>query len=58
MYKFYTCAQVSEILNVNKELVWKWIRDRKLTALNFGREYRIREEDLKAFIESKVQQSQ
>jgi len=50
--QFYTCNQVAEILNVNKQLVWKHIRDGKLTVVNFGREYRIREEDLNTYITS------
>ncbi len=54
MSKFYTCQQVAEMLNINKELVWKHIRDGKITVVKFGREYRIRELDLNAYIESNL----
>jgi len=56
MSHFYTCTQVAEMCNVKKQLIWKWIRDGKLTAVNFGREYRIREEDLNECIESNLVQ--
>ncbi len=56
MSKFYTCDQVAEMCNVKKQLIWKWIRDGKLKAVNFGREYRIREEDLKTCIEANLVQ--
>ena len=54
MSKFYTCQQVAEMLNVNKELIWKHIRDGKLTVVKFGREYRVREEDLNIYIEANL----
>ena len=54
MSKFYTCQQVAEMLNINKELVWKHIRDGKLTVVKFGREYRVREQDLNIYIEANL----
>ena len=54
MSKFYTCKQVAEILNINKELVWKHIRDGKLTVVKLGREYRVREQDLNIYIEANL----
>ena len=54
MSKFYTCQQIAEMLNVNKELIWKHIRDGKLTVVKFGREYRVREEDLNIYIEANL----
>lgn len=48
----YTCEEVAEIYGVKIFTVWEWIKRKKLQALKIGREYRIREEDLKKFEES------
>jgi len=52
--KFYTCKQVAEMLNINKELVWKHIRDGKLTVVKLGREYRVRDNDLNDYINANL----
>lgn len=52
--RFLTCEQVAEMCNVSKQLIWKWIREGKLTAVKFGREYRVREQDLKKCIEENL----
>ncbi len=49
MSKIYNCEEVSERYNVKLITVWDWIRKKKLPAIKIGREYRIKEEDLKAF---------
>ena len=48
----YTCEEVAEIYGVKIFTVWDWIKRKKMQALKIGREYRIREEDLKKFEES------
>lgn len=45
----YNCEEISEIYSVKLITVWDWIRKKKLPAIKIGREYRIKEEDLKAF---------
>lgn len=50
--KMYTCEEVAEIYGVKIFTVWDWIKRKKMQALKIGREYRIREEDLKKFEES------
>lgn len=49
MSKMYTCQQIAERYGVAKITVWDWIRKKKLPALKIGRDYRILEEDIKAF---------
>lgn len=49
MTKMYSCEEISERYNVKLITVWDWIRKKKLPAIKIGREYRIKEEDLKAF---------
>ena len=53
MGKFYTSEQVTELLQLNIQTVRKYIRQKKLIAYRFGKEYRISEEDLKNFIEAR-----
>ena len=50
--KMYTCEEIAEMYGVKIFTVWDWIKRKKIKALKIGREYRIREEDLKAFEES------
>ncbi|HBF65573.1 MAG TPA: excisionase [Clostridium sp.] len=49
MSKLYTCDEVAKRFSVQTRTVWDWIRVNKLIAIRIGREYRIKEEDLKAF---------
>lgn len=53
MSKFYTSEQVAELLQLKITTIRKYIRENKLTAAKFGKEYRISEEDLKSFIEAR-----
>ena len=47
-----TVAQIAEQLNVTSKTVQRWIAEKRLPAYQFGREYRINDEDFKAFVES------
>jgi excisionase family DNA binding protein len=51
--KFYKLDQVAEIMQMNTETVRRYIRRGELKAGLFGREYRVIEEDLREFYESK-----
>ena len=46
-----TPAQVGERLQVTERTVYQWLRDRHLVGLKLGRLWRIRPEDLEAFLE-------
>lgn len=48
----FTCEEVADHYKVKVITVWEWIRKKKLPAIKTGREYRIREEDIKKFEES------
>lgn len=50
---WYTCKEVAERYGVKVITVWDWIRLKKLNAINLGKEYRISEDDLHAFEESR-----
>lgn len=50
----YTCEEIAERYGVKVITVWDWIRKKKLPALKIGKEYRIREADIKAFEDSRL----
>ena len=49
--KLLTPTQVAERLQITERTVYEWIRGGKLTALKLGRLWRIRQDDLEAFLE-------
>lgn len=53
MSKLYTCDEVAEIYRVKVITVWDWIKKKKLNAIKIGRSYRVSEDDLKVFEESR-----
>lgn len=53
MSEMYTCEEVANRYKVKKITVWDWIRKGKLTAMKLGRDYRISEEDIRKFEESR-----
>lgn len=54
MKKYLTCEDVAEMYGVKKKTVWGWIREKKLGAIQTGKLYRIRPEDIEAFSESRA----
>ena len=46
-----TPAQVGERLQVTERTVYQWLRDRHLVGHKLGRLWRVRPEDLEAFLE-------
>ena len=51
--KYFTCEEVAEITGFKIATVWQWVREKKLPAIKFGKVYRIAEDDLKTYIESR-----
>jgi len=50
--QFFTPSEVAKELQLNLLTIYKYIRNKKLLAIMFGRNYRIKKEDLDKFIES------
>ena len=46
-----TVEQIAQDLQVHPTTVREWIRNKKLKAAKFGRDYRIKREDYERFIE-------
>lgn len=51
MTRFYTVAQVANLLAVSQRSVRRWIAQGQLLAHKFGRQVRISEIDLRTFVE-------
>lgn len=49
----FTCEEVASRYAVQVITVWDWIRKKKLSAIKIGREYRISEDDIKDFEDSR-----
>lgn len=47
--KYFTCDEVAEIFGVKKLTVWAWIREKKLKAIQTGKNYRVRPADIREF---------
>ena len=53
MTRFYTVAQVADLLAVSTRSVRRWIAGGRSLAHKFGRQVRISEIDLRAFVEAR-----
>jgi excisionase family DNA binding protein len=49
--RFYTVAQIADLLAVSPRSVRRWISSGDLRTHRFGRQVRISEADLRAFVE-------
>jgi excisionase family DNA binding protein len=56
--KLMTPEEVAERLNVTVNTVREWLRAGELTGVKLGRIWRVREEDLKAWVESNVRKGE
>lgn len=50
-HKLYTVAEVARILKLSTITVYKYIREKRLEAVEFGRHYRISALSLEQFID-------
>lgn len=48
--KIYTLKQVAELLQVSRQTIYNYIKAGKLQAIITGKEYRVTNEQLEAFI--------
>lgn len=53
MPKYYTCDEVADLYKVKTLTVWDWIRKKKLGAIKIGRDYRVTQDQLDFFNESR-----
>ena len=49
--KFYTLEEIAEMFGVSYQMVYRMVRTGELTALKFGKNYRVAETDLKAYLQ-------
>ena len=50
--RFFTVAEVAEMLRVRRETVYGWIKDGELATIHFARTIRIADRDLEQFVEN------
>lgn len=50
--RFLTAAEAAERMRVSKMTVYRLIRSGKLPAVQIGKAYRVREDDLEGFLDS------
>jgi excisionase family DNA binding protein len=50
--RLLTVGEVASVMRVSRMTVYRLIRRGQLRAIRVGRNYRVREEDLKAYLES------
>ncbi len=50
---YYTIQDVADRLKVSYRTVFRWVHAGELAAYKLGQEWRISEEDLKAFLEAR-----
>jgi excisionase family DNA binding protein len=43
---YYTLGETAELLKVHPQTVRRWIREKRLRAQRFGKQYRLRPEDI------------
>jgi excisionase family DNA binding protein len=55
--RIYTVAEVADQLKVTPKTVRGWIADKELVAIRVGREWRIRAQDLQAYIQAHLSRS-
>ena len=54
----YTVEECSEILKVTKRTIYKYVKEGSLRASNVGRDWRITDAAIRAFLESLEQKAQ
>lgn len=54
--QLWTAAEVAERLRVSTMTIYRLIRSGELPAVRIGRNYRVRQEDLEAYLEDQVVQ--
>ncbi len=46
----YTLQEVEEVLSVTRRTIYNWIKSGKLHAVKVGKQWRVKKEDLEAFL--------
>jgi prophage regulatory protein len=54
MEKIYTVPQVAEYLQISRSKMYDWVKQGKIPHVRIGRNVRIRESDLQAWIEAQI----
>lgn len=51
-YEWLTVEEVAEMLRLNTVTIYRWLRNNQLRGIKLGKEWRIKDSDLQAFLEA------
>lgn len=52
--KFYSLQEVADLLKVSKQSIYNWLKEGRIKAKKYGREYRVTQEELNRLIKEGV----
>jgi len=55
--KYYSIPEAAELLGRTRQDIWYLVRKNKIQSIKIGRQYAIKEEDLKTYFINKIQHS-
>jgi len=50
--EFYTTEEIKELLQISSMTVYRYIKAGKIKAYKFGKEFRVKNKDLKTFLDN------
>jgi excisionase family DNA binding protein len=54
MSELLTLEEAGALLKVSRKTVWYWIKEKRLPGIQAGKQWRVRREDLEAFVQAKL----
>lgn len=52
--KLYSLQEVADLLRVSKQSIYNWLKEGRIKAKKYGREYRVTQEELNRLIKEGV----
>jgi excisionase family DNA binding protein len=54
MSELLTLEEAGALLKVSRKTVWYWIKEKRLPGIQAGKQWRVKREDLEAFVQAKL----
>ena len=51
--EYFTPEEIAQMLKVDIQTVWRWLREGKLPGLKIGKVYRVSQEQLDSFLKAR-----
>lgn len=52
--KFYSLQEVADLLKVSKQSIYNWLKEGRIKAKKYGKEYRVTQEELNRLIKEGI----